>query len=89
MTTTERAEFDAEAAEAILRRACAVADLDPDGIEVLRIGDHAVFRVNGGRIISRVGRGADRLTSVRREVAVARWLADQAYPAARLVSKAD
>ncbi|MFG2635203.1 phosphotransferase enzyme family protein [Streptomyces sp. NPDC048362] len=89
MTTTERTEFDAEAAEAILRRACAVANLDPGGVEVLRIGDHAVFRVDGGRIISRVGRGADRLASVRREVAVARWLADQGYPTARLVTDAE
>jgi hypothetical protein len=86
MTTTERTEFDADEAEAILRRACAVADLNPDGIEILRLGDHAVFRVAGGRIISRVGRGADRIASVRREVAVALWLADQEYPAARLVT---
>lgn len=89
MTTTERTEFDADAAEAILRRACAVADLDPDGIEILRLGDHAVFRVDGGRIISRVGRGADRLASVQREVAVARWLGDQGYPASRLVTDAE
>ncbi|MEU0210150.1 aminoglycoside phosphotransferase family protein [Streptomyces canus] len=89
MTTTERTEFDADAAEAILRRACAVADLDPDGIEILRLGDHAVFRIDGGRVISRVGRGADRLASVRREVAVARWLAGKEYPAARLVTDAE
>ncbi|MGW3021214.1 phosphotransferase enzyme family protein [Streptomyces longwoodensis] len=89
MTTTERAEFDADAAEAILRRACAVADLEPDGIEILRLGDHAVFRVAGGRIISRVARGADRLASVKREVAVAQWLADQGYPAARLATGAE
>ncbi|MFB8760784.1 phosphotransferase enzyme family protein [Streptomyces nigra] len=89
MMTSERTEFDADAAEAILRRACAVADLDPDSIEILRLGDHAVFRIDGGRIISRVGRGADRLASVRREVAVARWLADKGYPAARLVTDAE
>lgn len=87
--TTDRKEFDADAAEAILRQACVVADLAPDGIEILRLGDHAVFRVDGGRIISRVGRGADRLASVRREVAVARWLSDQRYPAARLVTDAE
>ncbi|TGZ17756.1 hypothetical protein DV517_27290 [Streptomyces sp. S816] len=89
MTTTEHTEFEADAAEAILRRACAVADLDPDGIEILRLGDHAVFRIDGGRTISRVERGADRISSVRREVAVARWLADQGYPAARLITDAE
>ncbi|GBQ04223.1 aminoglycoside phosphotransferase [Streptomyces spongiicola] len=88
MTTTERTEFNADAAGAILRKACEVADVDPDGIEMLRFGDHAVFRVDGGRIVSRVGRSPDRLTSVRREVAVAEWLATEEYPAARLVTAA-
>ncbi|MFM9446921.1 phosphotransferase enzyme family protein [Streptomyces acidiscabies] len=89
MTTTERTEFDADAAGAILRKACEVADVDPDGIEMLRLGDHAVFRLDGGRIVSRVGRGPDRLPSVRREVAVAKWLASEEYPAARLVTTAE
>ncbi|MET8982046.1 aminoglycoside phosphotransferase family protein [Streptomyces sp. NPDC004539] len=89
MTTTERTEFDADAAGAILRKACEVADVDPDGIEMLRFGDHAVFRLDGGRIVSRVGRSPDRLLSVRREVAVAEWLESEGYPAARLVTTAE
>lgn len=89
MTTTERIEFDAEAAEEILKRACAVASVDPNGIEMLRFGDHAVFRVDGGRIVSRVGRSPDRLASVKREVAVAGWLAEMTYPSARLVTEAN
>ncbi|WP_371545878.1 aminoglycoside phosphotransferase family protein [Streptomyces sp. NBC_00554] len=89
MTTSERTAFDADAAEDILRRACALADVDAAGIEMLRFGDHAVFRIDGGRIISRVGRSPDRLPSVRREVAVAEWLAAEEYPAARLVTEAE
>ncbi|KKD07120.1 phosphotransferase enzyme family protein [Streptomyces sp. WM6386] len=89
MTTTERTEFDADAAEAILRKACEVGGVDPDGIEMLRFGDHAVFRIDGGRIVSRVGRSPDRLPSVQREVAVAEWLAAAEYPAARLVTEAE
>jgi hypothetical protein len=89
MTTTERTEFDADAAGAILRKACEAADVDPDGIEMLRFGDHAVFRMDDGRIVSRVGRNPDRLPSVRREVAVAEWLASEGYPAARLVTAAE
>ncbi|MET8097344.1 aminoglycoside phosphotransferase family protein [Streptomyces sp. NPDC005236] len=89
MTTSERAVFDAAAAEDILRRACARADVDPDGIELLRFGDHAVFRIDDGRIVSRVGRSSDRLPSVRREVAVAGWLASEDYPSARLVTEAE
>ncbi|WP_405571522.1 aminoglycoside phosphotransferase family protein [Streptomyces sp. NBC_01167] len=88
MTTSERTVFDADAAEGILRRACALADVDPDGIKMLRFGDHAVFRIDEGRIVSRVGRSPDRLSSVRREVAVAGWLATEGYPAARLVTEA-
>ncbi|MFJ4078451.1 phosphotransferase enzyme family protein [Streptomyces iakyrus] len=88
MTTTERTDFDANAAGSILRKACEVADVDPDRIEMLRFGDHAVFRVDGGRVVSRVGRSPERLTSVRREVAVAEWLATEGYPAARLVTAA-
>ncbi|MFF3460119.1 phosphotransferase [Streptomyces sp. NPDC002730] len=76
------------AAESILRRACALAEVDPDGIEMLRFGDHAVFRIDGG-IVSRVDRSPDRLPSVRREVAVAEWLAAEGYPAARLATEAE
>ncbi|WOT34258.1 phosphotransferase enzyme family protein [Streptomyces coeruleorubidus] len=89
MTTGERTEFDAASAESILRKACDVAHVDPDGIEMQRFGDHAVFRIDCGRIISRVGRSPDRLPSVRREVAVAQWLAAEGYPAARLVTEAE
>ncbi|MFJ9819322.1 phosphotransferase [Streptomyces sp. NPDC101151] len=89
MTTSERVEFDADEAESILRSACLVVHLNPDGIKILRLGDHAVFRIDGGQIVSRVGRSPDRLPSVRREVAVARWLAAHDYPAARLVTDAE
>lgn len=39
-------------------------------------------------LVSWVGRNPDRLTSVRREVAVAAWLAAQGDPAAQLVTAA-
>jgi aminoglycoside phosphotransferase (APT) family kinase protein len=89
MTTSEQTAFDSAAAESILRRACVLAGLDPDGVEMLRLGDHAVFRIDGGRVVSRVGRHADRLPSVHREVAIAQWLAAEGYPSARLVTQAD
>ncbi|MGW6258532.1 phosphotransferase enzyme family protein [Streptomyces sp. NPDC055085] len=89
MTMTEPTEFDADAAGLILCKACEVANVVPDGVEMLRFGDHAVFRVDGGRIVSRVGRDSERIPSVRREVAVAEWLAVEEYPAARLVTAAE
>ncbi|QKV93893.1 aminoglycoside phosphotransferase family protein [Streptomyces sp. NA02950] len=89
MTTSEQIAFDHAAAESILRRACALSNVEPNGIELLRFGDHAVFRISGGRIVARVGRSPDRLPSVTREVAIARWLAAAEYPAARLVTEAE
>lgn len=89
MTTSERTAFDSAAAASILRRACGLAGLNPEGAELVRLGDHAVFRIDRGRIVSRVGRHADRLPSVRREVAVAQWLAAEDYPSARLVTEAE
>ncbi|MGP3952643.1 aminoglycoside phosphotransferase family protein [Streptomyces sp. 7N604] len=89
MTTGEQTAFNAGRAESVLRRACSRAEVDPDGIELLRFGDHAVFRLAKGRIVARVARSSDRLPSVQREVAVADWLAVQDYPAAHLVTAAD
>lgn len=89
MMSSERTNFSQDAAESILRRACAIAGVDPDGIEMLRLGDHAVFRMDGGCNIARVGRGPERLPSVRREVKVAAWLAAEGYPAARLATGAE
>lgn len=89
MTTSELPRFDAGAAEDILRTACDQAGLAPDKVELLRLGDHAVFRIDDGRIVSRVGRHPDRLPSVRREVAVAQWLAAEAYPSVRLATTAE
>jgi Ser/Thr protein kinase RdoA (MazF antagonist) len=80
--------FDAARAETILREACALARVGTSQIQLVRLGDHAVFRIDGGVLIGRVGRSADRLPSVRREVSVARWLEAEAYPAARLATAA-
>jgi Ser/Thr protein kinase RdoA (MazF antagonist) len=62
-------------------------NVDPSGIELVRLGDHAVFRLAGGEIIARVGRSPSRLPSVRTEVAVAGWLAEAEFPSARLIPR--
>jgi Ser/Thr protein kinase RdoA (MazF antagonist) len=79
--------FDRETAVSILREACSVVDVDPSGIELVRLGDHAVFRLEGGAVIARVGRSPSRLPSVRTEVAVAGWLAGAEFPSARLIPR--
>ncbi len=66
MTMSEQTAFDSPAAESILRRACILVRLDPDGVEMLRLGDYAVFRIDGGRVVSRVGRHANCPPSAHR-----------------------
>ncbi|MFF3977732.1 phosphotransferase enzyme family protein [Streptomyces sp. NPDC001828] len=89
MPTGEQIAFDTEQAENVLRRACVLAAISPAGIELIRFGDHAVFRLREGKVVARVARDASRLPPVQREVAVAHWLADHEYPAARLITDAD
>ncbi|WP_084718630.1 phosphotransferase enzyme family protein [Streptacidiphilus carbonis] len=85
MTEVESPAFDCQTAACILREACSAVDVDPNGIELVRLGDHAVFRLEGGDVIARVGRSPSRLPSVQTEVAVANWLAKSAFPSARLI----
>ncbi|MBW1597933.1 phosphotransferase enzyme family protein [Streptomyces sp. JJ38] len=88
MTTGDRGTFDAARAEHLLTKACALAGVLPQDVVLLRLGDHAVFQLHGGEVVSRIGRHPDRLPSVRREVAVGRWLATEGFPSARLVEEA-
>ena len=70
----------------VLREACAVVGLDPEGAELLRMGSNAVYRLPVGQVIVRIASGAGSGPSVAdRTVRVARWLAREDFPAARLV----
>lgn len=86
--TLDAEGFDVGAAQRAAQDACAVAGLGAGGLRLLRLGDHAVFALDGGRVVCRVGRDASRVPEVRREVAVARWLADAGFPAVRLAAVA-
>ncbi|MFD7917744.1 phosphotransferase enzyme family protein [Streptomyces sp. NPDC059740] len=89
MTTENLHRFDAQSAEGTLRAACTIVGFTPGKVELLRLGDHALFRMHGGQIVSRVGRHPDRLPSVGREVAIAHWLSREEYPAVRLAVTAE
>jgi hypothetical protein len=54
-----------------------------------RIGENAIFELPGEPIVIRIGRSADRLPRVRRELCVARWLAAANVPAARVDDEID
>lgn len=62
--------------------ACAETGLVADGTELIRLGSSAVYRLRS-RVVARVSPNRDRLVEARREVAVARWLADEGFPATR------
>lgn len=62
--------------------ACSEAGLSADGSELVRLGSSAVYRLRT-RVVARVSLNRDRLADARHEVAVARWLADEGFPATR------
>lgn len=78
------AEFSSSAAQPVLRKACERAGLSSDGAELLRIGENAIFGLAFAPIVVRIGRSAERLPRVQREVCVARWLAAADVPAVHI-----
>lgn len=77
-------EFTEEGLAAVLREACAKAQLDPEGAELLRLGSNAVYRLSKSPIIVRVARDLDVLEDMERAVRVARWLEAEDLPATRV-----
>lgn len=64
-----------------LVHACAQAGLDPSAAEPIRLGENAIFRLRGG-VVVRIARPG-QLAAARREVQIARWLAEHNVPAVR------
>lgn len=67
----------------VLSEACARAGLDDIGAEPLRLGENAIFTLPG-KVVARIARPG-QLNAARREVQVARWLADHGVPAVMVV----
>ncbi len=82
--TTGQDGLSPPSALAILRQACAIAQLDPDNARLLRVGSNAVYRL-AAPIVVRISRGNADVDHVRRTVAVARWLRSVDYPAVRAI----
>ncbi|MFF4861702.1 phosphotransferase enzyme family protein [Streptomyces sp. NPDC002405] len=77
--------FTSAGAARVMSAACRAAGLDDRGAELIRLGENALFRLASVPVIVRVARGREWLTTARKEVAVSRWLADEGFPAARIV----
>ena len=67
---------------ALLQHACAATGLSADGARLLRLGSNAVYRLTAP-VVVRIARPDADPGSVRRTVAVARWLRSAGYPAVR------
>jgi hypothetical protein len=70
-----------------LQAACAIAGFDHRGAQLLRLGTNANYRLAADPVMVRIA--ADHLEDVRKEVDVARWLAGNSFPAARVVEGVD
>jgi hypothetical protein len=56
----------------------------PRDAELIRPGENALFRLSSQPVVVRMARTVDYWGDVVKEVEVARWLAEQQIPAARL-----
>jgi aminoglycoside phosphotransferase (APT) family kinase protein len=74
--------FTMTSTRATLTRACELAGFDDRGARLLRLGENAMFRL-AEPVVARVARTAAYEPDARREVAVARWLESEDYPAVR------
>lgn len=75
-------ELSAETSASILVAACSDAGLSVEGAELIRLGEHAVYRLRD-RVVARVARAAVYEAEARREIEVARWLEAVEFPAPR------
>jgi aminoglycoside phosphotransferase (APT) family kinase protein len=70
-------------AERSLRLACRQAGLSVDGAVLARLGENAIYLLPAAGIVVRIARSVAHLAKVEKELRVARWLADQRFPAVR------
>ncbi|QDN87733.1 MULTISPECIES: aminoglycoside phosphotransferase family protein [unclassified Streptomyces] len=77
--------FTSAGATRVMLVACRAVGLDGGGAELIRLGENALFRLVSVPVIMRIARSVEYLVAARKEVAVSRWLADEGFPAARVV----
>lgn len=80
----ERSGFSADSTRRTLEIACATAGLDASGAELLRLGENAIYRLRPVPLVARIARTIDYLPDIQTEVAAARWLESERFPAVRL-----
>jgi len=76
--------FDSKSLLSIMERAARAAGLSPEGAELLRIGENAIYRLAHNPVVLRIARSASRMETARREICVARWLEQNGIPAIKV-----
>jgi Ser/Thr protein kinase RdoA (MazF antagonist) len=89
MTDNDEVErrFSADTARATLGRACADLGVTANNAKLIRMGENAMFALPHDKLVVRIARTVERRERVERELAVARWLADNDYPAVRVAEQ--
>jgi aminoglycoside phosphotransferase (APT) family kinase protein len=76
--------FTSSSAANVLEDACRQANLDTTGVQLMRLGENAIFALEHPSVVVRISRGMEVLNDARKEVRVADWLETCGIPAARL-----
>lgn len=71
-----------ESSRQVLKTVSAQAGVEAAAAKLIRIGSNAVYRLSSP-VIVRISAGSEAWESAKRQVAVARWLAEENYPATR------
>jgi aminoglycoside phosphotransferase (APT) family kinase protein len=89
MTTTEAGPnaFSERNTREALELACRAVGLHAEGARLMRLGENAIYALADEPIVVRIARSPDALDDVRKEMRVARWLAANEFPAARLATQ--
>ncbi|MDT3445819.1 phosphotransferase [Pseudofrankia sp. BMG5.37] len=77
---TLAAPLDVSAARRVLVDACGLAGLDPGDAGLMRLGEHAVFRLAAAPVVVRIGRSVAYLEAARRELVISEWLTTGGVP---------
>ncbi|MFE3794010.1 phosphotransferase [Nocardia tengchongensis] len=84
MTGTTSSAFTSESATRALRLAALESGLPIGDARLIRIGENAIYALPTAGVIARIARSDANLSRVEKELAVARWLARNDFPAVRI-----
>lgn len=78
-------QFTAQRAAQVLTDACNAVGMDASGAQPLRLGENALFHLPARSAVARIARTMDYWADAVNEVNVARWLAQEGFPAAEVL----